>query len=299
MRTLLTAVLCVFAFQIADQSQNTPAPSHRIVLPSEVKWESNGGGFFHADLLGNPDNPGSFVSLNKAQDGAILHPHWHSRDENVTVLSGTFLVGFGDNFDEHALRAVPAGGYIFIPANVHHYCKTKGETVWEISGEGPFTHSAVPPAEMQKLAKMLVGTWKVDEDFAPGGDTMPDGGKGNGRSVIEPGPDGFSLIADFVSNSPAAHLHSLIWWEKAGKVFRKVSCDDFSEERCTVENGRGRWEGNEVVWQLTVPQNGKDILATKIVWAEKENGSFAEIRYVADESGTLKRDWTFLHTRVK
>ena len=24
-----------------------------------------------------------------------------------------------------------------------------------------------PAAEMQKLAKMLVGTWKVDEDFAP------------------------------------------------------------------------------------------------------------------------------------
>jgi hypothetical protein len=94
-------------------------------------------------------------------------------------------------------------------------------------------------------------------------------------------------------------MHSLIWWEKAGKVFRKVSCDDFSEEGCIVENGRGRWEGNEVVWQVIVPQNGKDVLATKIVWAEKDNGSFVETRYVADESGTLKRDWTFLHTRVK
>jgi len=298
MRTLLTAVLCVFAFQTTDRSQNTPVPSQRIVLPSEVKWESDGGGFFHADLSGNPDNPGSIVSLNKAQDGAILHPHWHSRDENVTVLSGTFLVGFGDNFDEHALRAVPAGGYIFIPANVHHYCKTKGETVWEISGEGPFSHTAVPPAEMQKLAKMLVGTWKVDEDFATGG-IMPNGHRGSGRSVIELGPGEASLIEDFVSISPAAHWHSLIWWEKAGKTFRKVSCDDYNEEACTVENGRGRWEGNEVVWQLTVPQNGKDVLAAKIVWAEKDNGSFNEIRYVADESGTLKRDWTFLHTRVK
>ena len=77
-----------------------------------------------------------------------------------------------------------------------------------------------------------------------------------------------------------------------------MSCDDFSEEACTIENGRGRWEGNEIVWQLTVPQDGKDVPA-KIVWAEKDNGSFAENRYVADASGTLKRDWTFLHTRVK
>jgi hypothetical protein len=47
------------------------------------------------------------------------------------------------------------------------------------------------------------------------------------------------------------------------KVFRTVGCDDFSEEACTVENGRGRWEGDEVVWQFTVPKDGKDIPAKK------------------------------------
>jgi hypothetical protein len=237
------------------------------------------------------------MSLIKGQDGARLQPHWHSRDENVIVLSGTFMVGFGDNFDEHALQAVPAGGYLLIPANAHHFAKIKGETVWEIFGEGPFTNTAVPALEMQRLAKMLVGTWTVDEDFAPGG-TMTNGSRGSGRSVIEPGPGGLSLIEDFVSSSPAAHWHSLIWWEKAGKVFRTVGCDDFSEEACTVENRRGRWEGNEVVWQFTVPKDGKGV-PTKIVWAAKDSRSFAETRYVADASGTLKRDWTFLHTRVK
>ena len=296
MRTLLTAALCVFAFQTTDQSQSTPAPTSRIVLPSDIQWQDYGGGFFHANMLGNPDNPGFYMSLNKAQDGAILHPHWHSRDENLIVLSGTFLMGIGDNFDEHALQAVPAGGYIFTPANVRHFCKTKGETVWEVFGEGPLGYTLVAAPEMRRLAKMLVGKWKVDEDFAPGGDTMPDGGKGNGHSVIAPGPGESSLIENLVSNSPAAHLYSLIWWEKAGKVFRMVDCDDFSEEACTVENGRGHWEGNEVVWQLTVPKDGKDVPA-KIVWTEKDSRSFAATKYVADTNGTLKRDWTFLHTR--
>jgi quercetin dioxygenase-like cupin family protein len=297
MRILLTAALCIFAFQRSDQSQSTPALTQRIVLPADIKWQDEGGGFFHADILGNPNNPGLYILLNKAKDGATLQPHWHSRDENLVVLSGTFLMGIGDNFDEHALQAVPAGGYIFTPANVRHFCKTKGETVWEVFGEGPLGYIAVPAPEMRKLAKMLVGTWTVDEDFAPGG-TLTKGGKGSGRSVIEPGPGGASLIDDFISSSPAAHLHSLIWWEKAGKVFRRVSCDDFSEEGCTVENGTGRWQGNEVVWQLILPQDGKGVPA-KIVWAEKDSGSFAETRYVADASGTLKRDWTFLHTRVK
>lgn len=293
MRILLTAALCIFAFQTSDRSQN--APVHRIVLPADVKWQGVGNGTSYADMLGNPDNPGIYMFLNKGQDGTTLQPHWHSRDENLLVLSGTFLVGMGDTFDEHALQAVPAGGYLFIPANVHHFCKIKGETVWEVFGEGPFTSTAVPAPEMQRLAKMLVGKWKVDEDFAPGG-AMPNGGRGTGRSVIEPGPGGLSLIEDLVSNSPAAHLHSMIWWEKAGKVFRTVNCDDYSEEACTVENGRGRWEGNEVVWQLTVPKDGKDVPA-KIVWAEKDSRSFAATMYVADASGTLKRDWTFLHTR--
>ena len=110
MRFLLTATLCIFAFQTTDQSQSTPAPATRIVLPSDIEWQDDGDGFFHADMLGNPHNPGLYISLNKAQDGAILHPHWHSRDENLIVLSGTFLMGIGDNFDERALQAVPAGG---------------------------------------------------------------------------------------------------------------------------------------------------------------------------------------------
>jgi hypothetical protein len=68
--------------------------------------------------------------------------------------------------------------------------------------------------------------------------------------------------------------------------------------RCQMENGLGRWEGNEVVWQLTVPKDGKDIPA-KIVWAEKDSGSFTATMYVAEANGNMKRDWTFLHTRVK
>jgi len=248
-------------------------------------------------MLGNPDNPGLYMFLNKGQDGATLQPHWHSRDENVTVLSGTFLVGIGDTFDEQALQVVPAGGYLFIPANVHHFGKIKGETVWEIFGEGPFTSTLVPAPEMQRLAKMLVGTWKVDEDFAPGG-TMPNGGRGTGNSIIKAGPGDSSLIEDFDSNAPAFRLHALYWWDKAARGLKSGGCDDFSEEVCHMDDGLGRWEGNEIVWQLKIQQGGRSVPA-KIVWAEKDSDSFTSTMYVADASGALKRNWTFLHTRLK
>ena len=150
MRILLSAALCIFAFQTTDQSQSSPAPTHRIVLPGDVKWQDDGGGFSHFDILGNPDNPGFYIFLSKGRDGAILPPHWHSQAENLTVLSGTFLVGIGDTFDEHALQAIPAGGYLFLPGKVHHFGKIKGETVWEIFGEGPFTNTLVPAPDVKK-----------------------------------------------------------------------------------------------------------------------------------------------------
>src|SRR5437588_8602007 len=55
-----------------------------------------------------------------------------------------------------------------------------------------------PTAEMQRLAKMLVGKWNVVEDYAPGG-SMPHREKGTAQAVIRIGPGGFSLIEDFVA----------------------------------------------------------------------------------------------------
>jgi len=154
-----------------------------------------------------------------------------------------------------------------------------------------------PAPEMQRLAKMLVGEWSVDEDFATGG-TMPNGGKGTGHTVIRPGPGGFSLIEELVSNSPTVHQHNIIWWDKKAQGFKALGCEDFSGEGCGGEDGLGRWQGNEVVWQLSVEKDGK-IVPAKIVWAEKGKGAFAATMYIADANGTLRRDWTFLHTPVK
>ena len=155
-----------------------------------------------------------------------------------------------------------------------------------------------PAPEMQRLATMLVGTWKVGEDWAPG-DSVPKGGKGNAHSVIRPGPGDLSLIEDFVDRNGSMHI--LYWWDKTAQTFKAISCDDLSDEGCSTtqdQDGRGQWEGDEVVWQLTIEKDGKKVPA-KIVWSKKDSRSFVATMDIADASGTLKRDWTFLHTRVK
>jgi hypothetical protein len=157
-----------------------------------------------------------------------------------------------------------------------------------------------PAPEMQRVAKMLVGTWKVDEDYAPGG-SMPKGGKGTARSVIRLGPGGFSLIEDFVSSGTGGgidHLHGVYWWDKAARGLRSFGCDDLSDEGCSMLDGVGKWEGNELVTEFKMHDGSKTISA-KTVWTEKDSRSFTATMYVADASGNMKRDWTFLHIRVK
>jgi hypothetical protein len=181
------------------------------VLPTDIKWQDDGGGFFPAAIFGKLDNPGSYMFLNKAQDGATLPPHWHSQDEHLIILSGTFLMGIGDTFDEHALQAVPAGGYIFTPANVHHFCKTKGETVWSERNRLPIPRFLHPRCEGLRRCLWANGEWM--ETLQPVAPCQMAEGEAAAVSS-SPAPGGLSLIEDFVSSSPSAHLHSVIWWER-------------------------------------------------------------------------------------
>jgi hypothetical protein len=69
-------------------------------------------------------------------------------DENITVLTGTFLVGMGDHFDEGKLKAMHAGDFASIPKEMRHFAIAKGETVYQVHGIGPFKVNWVNPADV-------------------------------------------------------------------------------------------------------------------------------------------------------
>lgn len=130
---------------------------HTVVLPDDIKWAdappSLPPGAKIAVLEGDPSKEGPFVMRAKMPDGYKIMPHTHPKDERVTVLSGTLQMGTGEKFDEKATKAMPAGSYGRTAAGVKHFAYTKGETVIQVHGVGPWTIDYVNPADDPRKKK--------------------------------------------------------------------------------------------------------------------------------------------------
>jgi len=140
---VLLAVACLCGAQ---------APSHVIARPDDVKWGPASPklppGAQFAVLVGDPSKPGAaYVFRAKLPDGYSVPPHWHPMDENVTVLQGVFMLGFGERLDRAALRELPAGSHAMLPKGMPHYNVMKGETILQFHGIGPYDITYVNPAD--------------------------------------------------------------------------------------------------------------------------------------------------------
>src|SRR4029450_13730580 len=89
-----------------------------------------------AGLHGAPGKPHPFTIRLKMPAGYKTPPHWHTKDEQLTILSGTFILHMGDTMDAPASN-LTAGGYHFLPGKMHHAAETKGETILQLDGVGP------------------------------------------------------------------------------------------------------------------------------------------------------------------
>ena len=99
-----------------------------------------------AVLHGDPGKKGLFALRFKMPDGYKIAPHWHTNDEELTVLSGTFILSMGDKPGEDA-HSMTAGAYHYLPGKMHHSAQAKGETVLELHGMGPFDLHYLNPAD--------------------------------------------------------------------------------------------------------------------------------------------------------
>ncbi len=119
----------------ADKIQWGPAPP---VLPSGAQI---------AVLEGNPSEKGAVTLRLKFPANYELPAHWHSMDERVTVLSGSLHVGMGDKLDRSASETLAPGGFVSLPAKMHHFAWSSAPTVVQINLEGPFDIFYVNPAD--------------------------------------------------------------------------------------------------------------------------------------------------------
>jgi hypothetical protein len=111
-------------------------------LPDDIQW-SEGRGASQAVLVGDPSKPGLYVVLTKWHPGNMSRPHFHPNDRFITVLSGTWWVGWGEKFDPDSTFPVPAGSFVTHYGNQIHYDGAKDEEVLlQIVGIGPATSTA-------------------------------------------------------------------------------------------------------------------------------------------------------------
>ncbi|MGE5090539.1 MAG: cupin domain-containing protein [Bacillota bacterium] len=129
----------------------TPIHAQAIHSTSDTKWGPPPpflpSGAQASVVQGDPGAAGEYTIRLQMPDGYIIPPHYHPTDENVTVLSGTLMLGMGDEIDRRAADRLTAGGFAVAKANAHHYAIALGPTVVQVHGMGPFAITYIRAAD--------------------------------------------------------------------------------------------------------------------------------------------------------
>jgi hypothetical protein len=123
---LLAPLLAALPLGLSAGSAKAINPSETLVMPpDQIKWAAWTGGPPHsaemATLFGGLDKPGEYVVLMKWYPGFMSAPHSYATDRLCLVLSGTWWVNSGADFDPSATVPVPAGGFVRRVAHTPHY----------------------------------------------------------------------------------------------------------------------------------------------------------------------------------
>jgi quercetin dioxygenase-like cupin family protein len=127
------------------------AGAHVNVAPDEEAFAAGPAslprGVEFAVIEGDPSQAGPFTIRLRFPAGYRIPAHSHPAIEHVTVLSGVFGIGMGDEFDDDEGRAMPAGSFIVMPVGHNHFAWTEAETVVQLHGIGPWGITYVDPAD--------------------------------------------------------------------------------------------------------------------------------------------------------
>jgi hypothetical protein len=126
-----------------------------VVLPKDIKWTAWTGLPEHsgemATLAGGLDQEGPYVVLMKWYPGYMSAPHLYATDRLCVVVSGTWWVNSGKDFDPDHCVPVPAGGFVRRVARTPHFDgvmkDAREPVVIAIFGMAPVDLKLVDPAE--------------------------------------------------------------------------------------------------------------------------------------------------------
>ncbi len=145
------AVLAAALGTLAAGSAMAASGEHTVVNLDQLKWgpapPSLPSGIEAAVLSGDPSKKGVFAIAVRGPQGYKVPPHWHSTEEHVTVLSGSFIMGVGDRLDASAGTTLSVGGYAAMPRRSHHWASAPAPFVIQIQAMGPFDIHYINPSD--------------------------------------------------------------------------------------------------------------------------------------------------------
>ncbi len=127
----------------------------RRTTPSEFDFQTAGGagagtsgvqGIRTVVLKGDPTQPGIYTIMLKVPPHTRIAAHTHADDRVATVVSGVWRLGYGGQWDETKLKALPPGSFYTEPAGQAHFAQTRDtEVIVQITGYGPTDTHYVEP----------------------------------------------------------------------------------------------------------------------------------------------------------
>jgi len=130
------------------------------LTPSEVRVNQTGSeqigssglaGVSTKVLFGDPSKAGFYTIVLSVPAHTTIPAHLHRDDRMATVVSGTWHFGYGNRFDEGALKSLPPGSVYSEPGGMNHFARTDADPVLvQISGFGPTDTQYFDPADTPK-----------------------------------------------------------------------------------------------------------------------------------------------------
>jgi hypothetical protein len=154
----------VFGFDAQSGSTlvTSTLPPMRLT-PGDVRANQNGSeqigssglaGVSTKILFGDPSKRGFYTIVLFVPAHTTIPAHSHRDDRMAAVVSGIWQFGYGDHFDEGALKNLPVGSVYSEPGRMNHFARTGADPVLvEISGFGPTDTVYVNPADAPKTQR--------------------------------------------------------------------------------------------------------------------------------------------------
>jgi hypothetical protein len=141
---------------VSDPAQAIDLNETQVTLPDQFQWKlalpnAPAQSVETVPVFGATDKPGPYVVLIKWYPGYMSAPHTYVTDRLCFVISGTWWVNSGENFEPDATVPVPAGGFVRRVAHTPHYdgVKKGGKepAVIGIFGQAPIDFKLTDPTK--------------------------------------------------------------------------------------------------------------------------------------------------------